>query len=974
MGQIGSDTRKASIHSSLYNFTKWHDKEMGALFHRSQFILAETFALRQAEFEFLLGRDLINFIISREIFQEMLDTDKNKLVDKFEIVLLITLLSALTNSAKVEFMFELCNFNGKGYLTRSELSLLLNTITRAVEKADPKIKTPPRSFLQDLIDIAFKHFCKVDPKCIALRKPELVKFAAEVVQVQRYLDAWRGHAGQVLLPKTEKWRDPCFPCNETSISPSRAWIQIASTPPAHFVYWRRKELVGNDDEQDQSSGSRILFTHLTSTIKSVDKRKKYEGPGAIGNGILMQGMLADRWLLNGFACVMSRPTVFPFLLPPTGQESIGRFCVRIFEGASWRSVFLDDRFPCGPDFLPLFAHSSDSNECWPLVIEKAFAKYLGSYGQVGLCSSRLDSATMGLRMLTGGHVVKLACADFEWNSVEAAIRIDRRDGALFISQIRAEGSIVAFGRSESLAMHNSTLMQSPRDPMPHGFLFPLVRTFTKEDGYKFIVVRDAFGHLVPPADPYSTQGDFATGHCHIHEIRIEDLLKSFDTMVVCRFPDALRVGADREGFPQWQTHITKDNSAGPAAPAKFLLKISSPAPLAPKAKNVRPPRLSKLRADAEAKSHGDSDVINQSMKTRFNYARPRMVPGEVGTASKEPEISDEEKDDPEIDDDENKEEELDEQKPVAVALTVSSSCDWTVGGSPEAGAQVRLRIVPSVKTLKALKRHRAVLEAKEEKKRAMLAEQKRRQAELLAALPEEEDNDDGEDNNPADFQDDANANDPVSKIENNLDALASPSNDGESAKIHLSPTFKSAIPSSTQLDEQVKKKKLSFSEKERILQNEFCEIRCGANSCWLSQNLELWPGEYYVSADVSYSMPKDKMIELTAPIDLSEAPWLDNRPHEVDNVWLQVSSCAPVEIRSLTAKECPKFASTVSSILIAPEKFPFSYETPSEASSRGVDAMLSRLKAEAALLDADYVATRNTLKKIYKSGKRANVI
>ena len=679
MGQTGSFTRKAAIAPSLLDFTKWGRQEMKDFYHRSQYELSETFALRQTEFEFLLGRNLINFSVARELFENMLDTDKNKLVDKFEVMLLVTLLSSLTNAEKVELMFELFNFNQKGYLIRSEVSLLLRSISRVVEKADPKISSSSLSLLDDLVEIAYKHYCKIDPRGIALRKPELVKFAAEVVHLQSYLDAWRGHAGQVLLPKAENWRDPFFPCNESSISPSAEWIQQGA-PPAHFVYWRRKEMIGNDDKNDMASGCRVLFTHKTKTIKSIDKRLCYNGPGVLGNGLLVQGILADRWILNGLAACISRPKLFSSLFAFTGQEGIGRFCVRLFEGAGWRSVFVDDRIPCAPDYLPLFSHSSDSNECWPVIFEKALAKYLGSFGHVGLCSLRLDSVTMGMRLLTGGHCMKIPCADFVWDSVspdDPAL-----DGALFVNKMRAEGSIVAFGRSEALAMHNSTIKHSPRLGWPHGFVFPVVLTVQKDDGYKFIVVRDAFGYLVPPTDPYTTQGDTASGHCHIHEVRVDVLPQMFDTMFICRFPDATRVGADREGFPQWKTKICKQKSKGLQNPAMFLVTISEPPPRPPIVSKEATLRLSKMRERANDVTAGDLDVVTQGMINRFNYDRPRMVPGEIGTATKS-ELTEEERER------EDRMKREVEEEPASVAMTVSSSCDWIVAGSVEAGAKIR---------------------------------------------------------------------------------------------------------------------------------------------------------------------------------------------------------------------------------------------------------------------------------------------
>lgn len=955
MGQTGSLTSKAKVLPCLQVYTTWSREEMSGLLTRCQRELGETFALRQVEFEFLVGRELVPFSASRMQFVDVLDTDKNGLVDKLEVMLLVTLLSSLANAAKVTFMFELFNFNNKGYLIRSELSLLLHSISRVAVKADPTLgPAPSYSLLQDLVQIAFEHFCRIDPAGVALRKPELVSFAAEVVHVQTYLDAWRGHASQVLLPKEEKWRDAFFPCNETALAPSRDWTGQQGAPPGEFCYWRRKELVGNMDKNDLASGCRVLFAHKTRAIKSVDKRVCYEGPGVLGNGLLAQGMLADRWILNGLAACLSRPRLLAnSLFAPTEQEhDKGRFCVRLYEGGSWRSVFVDDRIPCAPDFCPLFAHSSDSSECWPLLFEKALAKYLGgSYAHVGMCSLRPDAVTMGLRLLSGGHCFKVPTADWKWESAGSHLPDPALDGGLFLHLMRGEGSIVAFGRSEALSMHHSTLQHSPRLDWPHGFLFPVVLTGQRDDGYKYVVVRDAFGHLVPPTDPYSTPGDEASGHCRIHHLQLEDVPLMFDTLFVCRFPDATRVGADREGFPQWKTRVCKAQSKGQRNPAKFLLTVSDPPPPPPLQPKEAALRLSKMREKVAGMTAGDSDVVTQGMINRFNYDRPRMVPGEIGTAIKQ----------------EPTQEDLDrlerlrkeeQNVPASVALTVASSCDWFVAGSPEAGAKIRVRVVPSIKTLKMLRLRKAQQEAKEEAKRLAQLEYKRRQMELLAAKEHDE---------PP--PEEAGA-----AVEAEAEAEAKAEIEAE-VKIDKGkqddPTAAAAAAAAASVPP---KKKITFAQKEAILKEEFFEVRCSANTSWLSQSLSLWPGDYYVSVDVSFAMPHDRRLALTTPLSPTEAPWLDNRPHEVDSVWCQVSSAGAFALDALSAEQCPKYASSVASIAVRPEKFPFSFETPAEASSRGLDAMLSRLKSETVMLDADYVATRMKLKKLYKTAKRAELL
>jgi hypothetical protein len=739
------------------------------------------------------------------------------------------------------------------------------------------------------------------------------------------------------------------------------------------------------DADKTTTGSYMLFTHTEAPIKSFDKRKSYNGLGALANGYLVQGMLADRWMLNGMACAASRPPIFAFLFPPTGQEHIGRFCVRLFEGAGWRSVFVDDRVPCSPDVLPLFAHSSDVHECWPLILEKAWAKYFGSYGHLGLCSTRPDATATALRMLTGGHVMRVAVADLTWTSMPSEVREAEGevDGFALVERMRAEGSIVAFGRSESLAMHGSTLKHSPRDPMPHGFLFPVVGSFVKDQRHRFLTLRDAFGHLVPPSSATgNNKADQTTGHCHLHDVRVDGLRQRFDIMLLCRFPDALRVGADRLGWQQWKTHITKASCAGPSAPAVFKLTVHAMPPPPPKAKKETTLRLSKLRERHKGVTDGDLDVVTQGMNTRFDFNRPRMVPGEIGTA---PPAADKEEDDEEKEETEANEKSkvVDGDGALSFALTVSSSCDWSIAGSQQAEAQLRLRVVPAVQTIKALQAQRLAALEREKQRMVAAVEQKRRQAKLLEdaaapvddsshklvsprtdAPPVAEENDGEQAPAPASEPQPNDTKQMPEQQPARPTAPASGSHAEAEAEAEAEAKEAAAIP----------RPRLQFEDKERVLREEFFETRAGVNSSWLSQNLMLVPGEYFVSCDVSFSMTKEKLLELTTPRDPSEAPWLDNRPHTVDEVWAQASSCAPFELRSLEPHERPRFAASVASVAVPPERHPFSFETPGEAASRGVELILSRLKAQAETLDLEYVATRTAIKKSYRQARRESVI
>lgn len=362
---------------------------------------------------YLIGRKTLSLPNARHIFNVIFDTDSNELVDKFEIMCGIILLSAVSSEEKVEFLYDLFDFNCKGFLVETEVVLLLRNVTNCADKIDNNMGAPPDYRIREIAHDAMS-FALMNPG--SLRKYELVQFAANYPTVRAFLESWRGHASQVLLASHQKWQDQAFPNLHTSICPSSAWLSIG-LPPNDFIHWRRKERIG--------PGSLLLFAHNEKYMKSTD-RIAISGVGSLAYGVLQQGLLADRWLMNALACLIPDPVMLKFLFTLTGQENIGRYCVRLFEGRGWMSIFIDDRIPCSPLHSPVFLASSCEEECWPMILEKAFAKKFGSYGHLAACGVRYDSSETALRMLTGGHINKIPSNDFDWKSVPLEGRLSTK--------------------------------------------------------------------------------------------------------------------------------------------------------------------------------------------------------------------------------------------------------------------------------------------------------------------------------------------------------------------------------------------------------------------------------------------------------------------------------------------------------------------------------------------------------------------
>ena len=74
--------------------------------------------------------------------QLVFDTDRNSLVDSFEVISCLAMLSMMTIKEKVDFIYSLYDFNGSGDITMDEMTILMRTLVTGCAKMDKKISPP----------------------------------------------------------------------------------------------------------------------------------------------------------------------------------------------------------------------------------------------------------------------------------------------------------------------------------------------------------------------------------------------------------------------------------------------------------------------------------------------------------------------------------------------------------------------------------------------------------------------------------------------------------------------------------------------------------------------------------------------------------------------------------------------------------------------------------------------------------------
>lgn len=162
----------------------------------------------------------------------------------------------------------------------------------------------------------------------------------------------------------ELWEDPEFPAVQTSVF-------YHQTPPFSFQWKRPKELC-----------ARPVFVQNSSSQFDIS-------PGRMG----------DRWLVSCLGVLYLSKGLFYRVVPADQSFSTdyhGVFRFRLWWSGQWVEVLVDDRLPTVNGRLA-FIQTLHSDQFWPALLEKAYAKLHGSY-------EALKYGTMmdGLSDLTGG--------------------------------------------------------------------------------------------------------------------------------------------------------------------------------------------------------------------------------------------------------------------------------------------------------------------------------------------------------------------------------------------------------------------------------------------------------------------------------------------------------------------------------------------------------------------------------------------
>eukprot|EP00992_Anisonema_acinus_P000814 TRINITY_DN10293_c0_g1_i1.p1 TRINITY_DN10293_c0_g1~~TRINITY_DN10293_c0_g1_i1.p1 ORF type:complete len:759 (-),score=141.26 TRINITY_DN10293_c0_g1_i1:150-2426(-) len=117
-----------------------------------------------------------------------------------------------------------------------------------------------------------------------------------------------------------------------------------------------------------------------------------------------KGIYDDEYFLLALSQVATNREALKHLFLSCEYHDVGTYVFQFYQtedifhvNTGWQCVVVDDLVPCNGEMKPIFGMTKDPNEMWALLVEKAYAKFLGSY-----CYLHSGDHARAMVHLTGG--------------------------------------------------------------------------------------------------------------------------------------------------------------------------------------------------------------------------------------------------------------------------------------------------------------------------------------------------------------------------------------------------------------------------------------------------------------------------------------------------------------------------------------------------------------------------------------------
>ena len=133
----------------------------------------------------------------------------------------------------------------------------------------------------------------------------------------------------------------------------------------YAIHWRRpEEFINNDILESLTENNNIL---------RVFQRGKEPQPNDIKQGLLFFSLLD-----SCISALSEKYNLIKRLFITNIYNEYGIYKVKLCYNGQWKTVVIDDYFPCIPNSLPIVTRAP-GNELWVLILQKALAKLYGCY-------------------------------------------------------------------------------------------------------------------------------------------------------------------------------------------------------------------------------------------------------------------------------------------------------------------------------------------------------------------------------------------------------------------------------------------------------------------------------------------------------------------------------------------------------------------------------------------------------------------
>mmetsp|Transcript_29289 Transcript_29289/g.85881 ORF Transcript_29289/g.85881 Transcript_29289/m.85881 type:complete len:491 (-) Transcript_29289:376-1848(-) len=174
--------------------------------------------------------------------------------------------------------------------------------------------------------------------------------------------------------------------------------------------WDGKSAAQLESELEWRRASEYFTEKLTDDEKKRRVRVKlFEG--GVHPKDVAQGQLGNCWLITAFACMAEHPAIIKKAFVTKRANPWGKYKVSLFDGRrrEWVTVSVDENIPIvKASGRPLFA-DPNGRELWVLMLEKAFAKFCGSYTTL-----KGGHVLWAFNAITGDPVFALAQEGGKW--------------------------------------------------------------------------------------------------------------------------------------------------------------------------------------------------------------------------------------------------------------------------------------------------------------------------------------------------------------------------------------------------------------------------------------------------------------------------------------------------------------------------------------------------------------------------------